>query len=143
MTKEDYTFRHTTKQLLPLYPDKVLSSSFKTNNMKTIIMAIAVLLTATTATFAQTKKTTTQKHKTTTAKQYTCPMHPDVVKTKPGKCPECGMALVAKAAPAVKYTCTMDPDVVTNKPGKCPKCGMTLTRMKSEKMMTDSAGEKM
>ena len=111
--------------------------------MKTIIMAIAVFLTATTATFAQAKKTTTHKHKTTTAKQYTCPMHAEVVKTKAGKCPKCGMALVAKAATAVKYTCSMDPDVVTNKPGKCPKCGMTLTKIKSEGMTADSTGEKM
>ena len=28
--------------------------------------------------------------------QYTCPMHPEVVKETPGKCPKCGMDLVAK-----------------------------------------------
>lgn len=28
------------------------------------------------------------------AGQYTCPMHPEVVSDKPGKCPKCGMALV-------------------------------------------------
>ena len=28
--------------------------------------------------------------------QYTCPMHPEVVKDSPGKCPKCGMKLVAK-----------------------------------------------
>jgi hypothetical protein len=27
---------------------------------------------------------------------YTCPMHPDVSHDKPGKCPKCGMGLVAK-----------------------------------------------
>jgi Cu2+-exporting ATPase len=27
-------------------------------------------------------------------KQYTCPMHPEVIKDKPGKCPKCGMDLV-------------------------------------------------
>jgi len=26
--------------------------------------------------------------------QYTCPMHPEVVKDEPGKCPKCGMNLV-------------------------------------------------
>lgn len=29
-------------------------------------------------------------------KQYACPMHPDVTSDKPGKCPKCGMDLVAK-----------------------------------------------
>lgn len=29
-------------------------------------------------------------------KKYACPMHPNIVKDKPGNCPECGMALVEK-----------------------------------------------
>ena len=28
--------------------------------------------------------------------QYTCPMHPEVVSDKAGKCPKCGMDLVEK-----------------------------------------------
>ncbi|MGI4020861.1 MAG: heavy metal-binding domain-containing protein [Janthinobacterium lividum] len=28
--------------------------------------------------------------------QYTCPMHPEIVKNKPGTCEKCGMDLVAK-----------------------------------------------
>ncbi|MBN8851989.1 MAG: hypothetical protein BGO55_26150 [Sphingobacteriales bacterium 50-39] len=31
---------------------------------------------------------------------YTCPMHPDFVADKPGKCPKCGMELVEKKSPA-------------------------------------------
>jgi len=27
---------------------------------------------------------------------YTCPMHPKIVKNKPGVCPKCGMDLVEK-----------------------------------------------
>jgi hypothetical protein len=27
---------------------------------------------------------------------YTCPMHPEVVSDRPGKCPKCGMTLVPK-----------------------------------------------
>jgi len=34
-----------------------------------------------------------EKHKT----KYSCPMHPEIVSDKPGKCPKCGMPLVAKA----------------------------------------------
>jgi hypothetical protein len=30
------------------------------------------------------------------AAQYTCPMHPEVVKDNPGDCPKCGMQLVQK-----------------------------------------------
>jgi hypothetical protein len=30
---------------------------------------------------------------------YTCPMHPDVVADRPGKCPRCGMTLVKRDAP--------------------------------------------
>ncbi len=30
------------------------------------------------------------------AVQYTCPMHPEVVQSTPGKCPKCGMDLVEK-----------------------------------------------
>ena len=28
------------------------------------------------------------------AQKYVCPMHPDVIYDKPGKCPKCGMTLV-------------------------------------------------
>jgi hypothetical protein len=33
---------------------------------------------------------------TTSTALYTCPMHPEVVSDKPGKCPKCGMNLVLK-----------------------------------------------
>mgnify|MGYP001601122969 CR=1 FL=1 len=29
---------------------------------------------------------------------YTCPMHPEVIKNAPGKCPGCGMDLIPKKA---------------------------------------------
>src|SRR5271168_4441114 len=34
------------------------------------------------------------------AGQYTCPMHPEVVSSKPGACPKCGMALEPVTATA-------------------------------------------
>jgi Heavy metal binding domain len=36
------------------------------------------------------------------AKKYTCPMHPEVISDKPGKCSKCGMNLVPVKACGVK-----------------------------------------
>ncbi len=56
---------------------------------------------------------------------YACPMHADVVSDEPGRCPECGMKLLATAA-AAAYVCPMHPEVVSDKADRCPKCGMKL-----------------
>ncbi len=72
--------------------------------------------------------------------EYTCPMHPEVVRNEPGSCPKCGMNLVLREVQTKpteenkhmdhnkveEYTCPMHPEVVRNEPGSCPKCGMNL-----------------
>jgi FtsP/CotA-like multicopper oxidase with cupredoxin domain len=57
---------------------------------------------------------------------YACPMHPEVVRDTPERCPECGMKLLAIAAPATTYVCPMHPEVVRDAPERCPECGMKL-----------------
>ena len=69
--------------------------------MKTLIMAVVILLACTTG-YAQVKTSTTKTHthhRGMKAKKYTCPMHPEVVRKKPGKCPKCGMNLVTANPP--------------------------------------------
>jgi RND family efflux transporter MFP subunit len=85
-------------------------------------------------------------------KLWRCPMHPEIVRDAPGKCPKCGMDLVpvpqetapapaaaAPGAPAappkerkIKYWVSpMDPGYVRDKPGKAP-CGMDLVPVYEE-----------
>jgi membrane fusion protein, copper/silver efflux system len=44
--------------------------------------------------FVTRKNNSTQNHDIETI--YTCPMHPEIIRNKPGKCPICGMNLVQK-----------------------------------------------
>jgi hypothetical protein len=98
---------------------------------KLIILLITV--TSMSNAFSQDMSKTQPKRDTATQVQYTCPMHPEVISNKPGKCPKCGMDLVKvkskkQTVKKVVYTCPMDPDVISDKPGVCPKCGMTLVK---------------
>src|SRR5437660_1235728 len=61
--------------------------------------------------------------------KYTCPMHPEIVRDRPGSCPKCGMALVPMVPSVPRpagYTCPMHPEIRSDRPGNCPKCGMAL-----------------
>jgi FtsP/CotA-like multicopper oxidase with cupredoxin domain len=57
---------------------------------------------------------------------YVCPMHADVSGESPGRCPRCGMKLLATEAVPVAYACPMHPEVRSDKPDRCPRCGMKL-----------------
>jgi FtsP/CotA-like multicopper oxidase with cupredoxin domain len=57
-------------------------------------------------------------------------MHPEVMSDQPGRCPKCGMKLLATAAPT-SYVCPMHPEITSDEPGHCPKCGMKLLAAES------------
>jgi FtsP/CotA-like multicopper oxidase with cupredoxin domain len=57
---------------------------------------------------------------------YVCPMHADVISDTPGRCPQCGMNLLAAERPAVTFVCPMHPEVTSAQVERCPKCWMKL-----------------
>src|SRR5580704_2929900 len=58
---------------------------------------------------------------------WSCPMHPDVVEDKEGKCPICAMALEPVRIDSI-WTCQNRPVVHQYQPGKCPIDGTNLVQ---------------
>lgn len=98
--------------------------------MKSLFILL-VALTVTLPSFAQ--KANTPKTKPTAIQvQYSCPMHPEVVSDKPGKCSKCNMDLTLskkeqmKAEVTKTYTCPIHKEFVSDHAGTCPKCKKQL-----------------
>src|SRR5689334_476443 len=111
---------------------------------KLIILALSVAI-GSTGVFAQEKagKKDTDQH--VSIYSYACPMHPNYISDKPGKCPKCGMDLTQLSAKdqikrdvTKTYTCPEHADVVSTLPGKCPKCGKDLNLSPKEKMKAET-----
>jgi hypothetical protein len=108
--------------------------------MKELFLMLAILL-STTLLFAQPgnkgtrgKATADTTTPVTIQGGYSCPMHPEVVSDKPGKCTKCSRPLTRSKKEQMKmevvklYTCPMHPGVSSAKPGTCPECGMSLVQ---------------
>jgi len=98
---------------------------------------------------AQKAEAATKAAKASAQTVYVCPMHGRITSNRPGKCPKCGMQLVAKKAtkpmkskaPAKKATaakktayicpCGGCAGITSDRAGKCPKCGMDLAPKKT------------
>ena len=111
--------------------------------MKTlqILFAMLVACALSQSVLAQSDKSARLKDTTGSLKlvTYACPMHPEEMSDKPGKCVKCGMPLTLSKkelmkADVVKYTCPMHAEIVSDTPGKCSKCGMNLNLSKKEQM---------
>src|ERR1035437_7738810 len=73
---------------------------YRFKNIKTVWFALLAIFL-----IAASCKESTQQHQHATASQgevYICPMHPQIIRDKPGNCPICGMKLVKKESSNAK-----------------------------------------
>src|SRR5437868_3053746 len=67
-----------------------------------ILLLIANCLLPIVFTACKEAKKNQPEQKASTRETYTCPMHPQIIKDKPGSCPVCGMDLVKKTTAGEK-----------------------------------------
>lgn len=108
--------------------------------MKKIIILL-MAITASFGSFAQKAKANSDANKEGAfVSAYSCPMHPEIISNKPGKCSKCGRDLTLSKKERLKsevvklYACPRHPEVTSDKPGKCSKCGTNLALSSKEKM---------
>lgn len=80
-----------------------------------LVVAVALVAVVPSGVPARGGQTRTQKSVKKTAR-YSCPMHPEVVSSKPGKCPKCGMTLRLVKDEAETHEPTAPPAAPTTPP---------------------------
>ena len=68
------------------------------SNRKIVIVLAALLAVAGGITFVAWYRGSAHSHAAQANAEYFCPMHPTIVRDKPGECPICGMKLEREAA---------------------------------------------
>ena len=66
--------------------------------MKRLIIIVSSVILMLAISCMDVKRSDEEKKTETPVEIYTCSMHPDIIRDKPGKCPICGMELVKKPA---------------------------------------------
>ena len=108
--------------------------------MKRIYLITALIVMIVTA--CNNNKDPHAVHKTGVAKDmYTCPMHPQIIRDKPGKCPICGMELVKKETGG-KKTDDIDMDALLKPTNEFVISSIPVTTMqkREEQIEIDALG---
>ncbi|WP_298298536.1 heavy metal-binding domain-containing protein [Hydrotalea sp.] len=63
--------------------------------MKNILLSLITIMITIIGVYAQNTLVKDSTEKKNVHIKYTCSMHPEIVSDKPGKCPKCGMDLIA------------------------------------------------
>jgi putative DNA topoisomerase len=100
--------------------------------MKKIFLLLVAALVGTTAWSQKRTDLPVQQDSLKMHTMYSCPMHPDIVSSQPGKCTKCHMDLVANSKDKMKadvtgaFVCPMHAEVLSDHSGICAKCKSSL-----------------